>query len=83
MSRIFLHILFYNHFMNKFAERLRELRTEKGLRLIDVGNAVGITLRAVCNYESGAREPSLDTLILLCKFFEVTADYLLGLSDSY
>lgn len=69
--------------MNKFAERLRELRTEKKLRLIDVGNAIGTTLRTICNYEAGTREPSLDTLIALCTYFGVTSDYLLGLSDTY
>lgn len=53
------------------------------MRLIDVGNAIGTTLRTICNYEAGTREPSLDTLIALCAYFGVTSDYLLGLSDTY
>ncbi len=63
--------------------RLRELRLEKGLRLKDVAEAMGVTLRTISNYEAGIREPSLDMLIKLCKFFEVSSDYLLGLSDEY
>ena len=62
-------------------DKLRELRLEKGLRQIDVANAMGLTLRAICNYEAGTREPSLDMLIKLCKFFDTTPNYLLGFSD--
>ena len=63
--------------------RLRELRLEKGLRLKDVAEAMGVTLRTISNYEAGIREPSLDMLIKLCKFLEVSSDYLMGLSDEY
>ena len=63
--------------------RLRELRLEKGLRLKDVAEAMGVTLRTISNYEAGIREPSLDMLVKLCKFFEVSSDYLLGLPDEY
>lgn len=62
-------------------DRLKELRIEKGLRQIDVANAVGVTLRAVCNYEAGTREPSLEMLIKLCRFLETDPNYLLGFSD--
>lgn len=62
-------------------DRLRELRIEKGLRQLDVANAMGVTLRAICNYELGLREPSLDMLVKLCHFFETTPNYLLGFSD--
>ncbi len=64
-----------------FAIRLRETRIEKGLRQKDVAEAMGLTLRAICNYEAGTREPSLDTLKKLCLFFNVSSDYLLGLTD--
>ena len=62
-------------------KKLKELRTEKGLRQIDVANAMGVTLRAICNYEAGTREPSLDMIVKLCLFFETTPNYLLGFSD--
>ena len=62
-------------------DRLKELRIEKGLRQVDVANAVGETLRAICNYEAGTREPSLEMLVKLCRFFETDPNYLLGFSD--
>ena len=62
-------------------DRLKELRVEKGLRQVDVANAVGVTLRAICNYEAGTREPSLEMLVKLCCFFETDPNYLLGFSD--
>lgn len=62
-------------------DRLKELRVEKGLRQVDVANAVGVTLRAICNYEAGTREPSLEMLVKLCRFFETDPNYLLGFSD--
>ncbi len=64
--------------MNK---RLRELRLEHGLKLKEVAEYLGVTLRAVCNYEAGIREPSVAIIIKYCKLFNVTSDYLIGLAD--
>ncbi len=62
-------------------DKLRELRLERGLRQLDVANAMGLTLRAICNYEAGTREPSLEMLVKLCNFFQTTPNYLLGFSE--
>lgn len=64
-----------------FNVRLKETRLERGFTLKQVAEAVGVTLRAVCNYEAGTREPSFDVLRNLCKFLDVTSDYLLGLTE--
>ena len=64
-----------------FNEKLREIRLEKGLRQVDVANAMGLTLRAICNYEAGTREPSFDILVKLCNFFDTTPNFLLGFED--
>ena len=69
--------------MDIFAIRLKELRNEKGLTLKQLSTSLGMPLMTYANYEQGKREPSLDTLRLLCRFHDVTSDYLLGLSDSY
>ena len=65
----------------EFNERLKELRLEKGIRQKDVADAIGVTANAIANYEQGTREPNFEILKALCKFFEVTADYLIGLTD--
>ena len=62
-------------------ERLKEIRKEKYLTQADVAKAIGISVSAYSNYEQGIREPSLEILIALCKFFKVSADYLLGLEN--
>lgn len=62
-------------------ERLKELRKEKGVTQQAVAVAIGVTISAYSNYEQGIREPSIQTIINLCKYFGVTSDYLLGLED--
>ena len=63
--------------------RLKELRLERNLRLKDVAQAIGLTLNAISMYENGVREPSIETIKKLCLFYDVTSDYLIGLSDDY
>lgn len=67
--------------MDKLAEKLKELRLEKGLSQKEVSTALGLTRSAFTNYENGYREPSLETLKKICQFFDVSADYLLGLKN--
>lgn len=69
--------------MKNLGDKLKELRTEKRMTCQAVATAVGLTKNAITNYESGIREPSLETLKKLCDFFDVTADYLIGRTDSY
>lgn len=69
--------------MDDFKTRLKELRLEHGYSQAEVSKALGLTRNAFTNYELGIREPSLTTLIAICKLFNVSSDYLLGLSDNY
>ncbi len=61
--------------------KLKNLRKAKGVTQKEVAFALGITLSAYSNYEQDLREPSNQILIKLCKYFDVSADYLLGLSE--
>lgn len=67
--------------MNKFSSKLKELREEKGLSQVELARELGFTQSAIAKWESGERNPSLDLLISIAKFFGVTTDYLLGLED--
>ena len=67
--------------MEKFNERLKQLRTAKGLSQKELASLLGLTTSAIGNYEIGLREPSIEIIKNLCKFFDVSSDYLLGLSD--
>ena len=65
----------------KLNERLRQLRLESGYTLKVVADGIGVALSTYSNYEQGIREPSVDIIKRICIFFEVSADYLLGLED--
>lgn len=64
-----------------FSERLRKLRKESNLSQKELGIVLGYSQTAVANWEQGKREPSLDCLKKISKFFNCTIDYLLGLTD--
>lgn len=65
----------------KLAERLKELRKERGLRQEHVAVALDISMSAYCNYEQGKREPNASVLCRMADYYDVTTDYLLGRSD--
>lgn len=68
--------------MSKFAERLKELRIEKGLTRKEFANKVGVfTPAAVGLWEKGKRVPNFDVVISIAQFFGVSIDYLAGLED--
>ena len=66
--------------MNKFSIRLKELREEKKLSQAELGRVLGYTQTGIAKWESGARTPSVDAIIAIAKYFEVTTDYLLGVN---
>ena len=61
-----------------FGEKIRLLREEKELNQTELGDAVGMTQRKISYLECGCYEPSFDDLRALCRYFQVSADYLLG-----
>ena len=65
----------------KFCERLKSVRNECGLLQKDVCEQLGVSLNCYASYEQGRTEPNLEMLKRLCKLFDVSADYLLGLTD--
>lgn len=65
--------------MDSFGKKVRELRTAAGLSQEKLADQLGITMRSVQRYEKGLR-PDTYGLAKLASFFNVSADYLLGLS---
>lgn len=68
--------------MNIFAERLKELRTERGLSQAQLAKETGISCTALCYWETEQRIPNALAIITLAKFFNVSTDYLLGVTDN-
>jgi len=67
--------------MSIFHEKLKLLRSTSNISQKDLAKMLNVSDRAFRNYENGTSEPTYDNLIILCKKFNVSADYLLGLSD--
>ena len=67
--------------MRKFCERLKELRNERGLSILDLSNRIGISNATISRWETGVNDITSDNLIVLAKFFGVSTDYLLGIKD--
>lgn len=67
--------------MSRFPERLKELRKSRNISQQKLGAYLNYGYTAIANYESGRNEPSFDTLMKIAVFFDVTVDYLIGLSD--
>ncbi|EEI65114.1 DNA-binding helix-turn-helix protein [Limosilactobacillus reuteri CF48-3A] len=58
--------------------RIAELRKEKGLTLQQVADAIGVGNNTISRYETGKREPKLETWQKLANYFDVTVYYLQG-----
>ena len=65
----------------KFCERLSELRKERGFNQQYVAGYMGVTQVSISSWEVGFKEPNFQALIDLANLFDVTSDYLLGISD--
>lgn len=64
-----------------FGERIFHLRTENHITQKELGEAIGLTHKSISTIESGLRTTTLEKLVALAKFFNVSTDYLLGLKD--
>lgn len=68
-------------FMKIFSERLCKLRKERGLSQSTVARAIGVSMGIICYWETNKSEPTATNVVKLARYFGVTSDYLLGLSD--
>lgn len=64
-----------------FAKRLRELRTDAGLSMKQLANILKTSDSTVSNWENDINEPKISYLKKIAEYFDVSADYLLGLED--
>ncbi len=63
---------------NNLHNVLKKLRKEKDVTQTEVAEALNISQRTYSNYETGSREPSLDTLIEMADYYNISLDILLG-----
>ncbi len=64
-----------------YRERLRDLREDRDLSQAEVGALLNKSQQGYSHIENGRAELKIEDLAILCRFYGVTADYLIGLSD--
>ncbi|MBQ9117751.1 MAG: helix-turn-helix transcriptional regulator [Clostridia bacterium] len=67
--------------MKIFAERLKELRIEKGLSIQQLSQATKIGVASICRWENCQADVKGSQLVVLAQYFGVTIDYLMGLEN--
>ncbi len=65
--------------MRKLGEKIKELRTERGLSQKQLADKIGVATNTVSQYESGKSKTSIDILANLAIELDTTTDFLLGL----
>ena len=67
----------------KFSERLRELRTEKGISQGEFARLLDVKQGTVSGWEIGRREPSLEMVRKIAIVLKCDSNYLLGITDLF
>lgn len=67
--------------INGLGKRIKELRAEKGVSQKQLASDIHLAQNTIASYETCAIEPSLEVLVLLADYFDVSTDYLLGRRD--
>lgn len=65
----------------RMGARIRELRKSSGMAVTELAETIGIDHSTLSNYEAGRKSPSNEIATRLCRYFDVSMDYLMGLTD--
>ena len=64
-----------------YRERMRNIREDRDLTQTELGRLLNKSQQGYSHIEDGRAELKIDDLIKLCRFYNVSADYFIGLSD--
>ena len=65
----------------RYAERIRALREDNDKTQAEIAKLLKVGQRTYCDYELGKTRIPVDSLIILAKLYNVSMDYICGLSD--
>jgi transcriptional regulator with XRE-family HTH domain len=65
----------------KYSERIRALREDRDETQAEIAALLKVGQRTYCDYELGNTRIPVDSLIILAKYYQVSMDYICGLSD--
>lgn len=68
--------------LEHFSDRLKATRKSKNLTQADLAHKLNIVTGTVSSYEQGLKYPSIEVLVNICQVLEISADFLLGVSDN-
>ena len=63
------------------SDKIKKLRNSYNINQVELAKELGVTKQCVSNWENDNILPSIEMLIKLSKYFNVSTDYLLGLSS--
>lgn len=66
---------------NNFGKSIKELRLEEGITQRELAKRLGVCNQTISFWEKGQREPDLDSLVAIAKYFHVSIDFLLGTEE--
>lgn len=66
---------------NVFGSRLKELRVKASEPQRTLAELLGVSVTQISDMEKGRRTTGIDNIVLLCRHYNISADYLLGLTD--
>lgn len=67
--------------MADYRERLRNIREDRDLTQAELGKLLNKSQQGYNHIEAGRAELKIDDLIKICKFYNLSADYVIGLSN--
>ncbi len=67
--------------MTDYRKRLRDIREDHGLTQAQAGKIINKTQQGYNHIEAGRAELKIEDLAKLCRFYRVTSDYMIGLTD--
>ncbi|MDE5601822.1 MAG: helix-turn-helix domain-containing protein [Clostridia bacterium] len=66
-----------------FNKRLKELRKTENISQCQLAKMIGVAQSNVSDWENDVSRPEYENLIKIAEIFDVSTDYLLGLTDSF
>lgn len=68
--------------MLELNENIKKLRTTRGLSQVEFAKILGVSKQCVSNWENDNVIPSIEMLVKIADFFNVTTDYILGRDEN-
>ncbi|MDE5984764.1 MAG: helix-turn-helix domain-containing protein [Eubacterium sp.] len=66
-----------------YKKRLKDLRVDSDITQAQIADVLRVKQTTISNYEHGKRQYKIEDLVKLCKFYNVSPEYVLGFTNEY